>query len=237
MSTITEDYYLCEGIYLKAIEKKLIDENNNDKPLVIANIDDKITIFEREVQGWILHPMCILLEEDIKKVENESSKTIFHYKYKPFKNAIAILFNIFTYIEKMQRYYDGKPFIDGDKESTKLLLKGLKRISSLNLSSKNKSDLKDILKKTRHSMMHYGMIGDGVLLNYLHEDFDEAIKYDSTTKNIKISPYHLYDSISKDFEKYIKLLKNPKDPNEITRLNNFKIVFEKIYEEEINHLA
>lgn len=232
MSTITEDYYLCEGIYLKANEKKLIDENNNDKPLIIANIDDKITIFEREVKEWILHPMCILLEEDIKKVENEGSKTIIHYKYKPFKNAIAILFSAFSYIEKMQRYYEGTPYIDGDRNSTTLLVKGLKRIFT-NLKNENDIDLKEILKKTRHSMMHYGMIGDGVLLNYLNKDFDEAIKYDSTTKNIKISPYHLYDSISKDFEKYIKLLKTL---NQTTLLNNFKTVFEKIYEEEINHL-
>lgn len=238
MSIITEDYYLCEGIYLKANEKKLIDEKKSNIQLDITKTEDKITIFEREVKEWIIHPINILIKDDIKKIRTikNSSKNkikIVHYKYKPFKNAIAILFNIFAYIEKMQRYYDGKPFINGDKNSTVLLVEGLKRIFN-NLQNVSDSDLKEILKKTRHSMMHYGMIGDGVLLNYLHKDFDEAIKYDSTTKNIKISPYHLYHSISKDFESYIKLLKTP---TETTRLNNFRIVFEKIYEDEITHLA
>lgn len=231
MSTITEDYYLCEGIYLKAKGKKLIDENN-DKPLDITKIKDKITIFEREVKEWILHPICVLLDEDIEKVEKKDTKTIIHYKYKPFKNAIAILFNVFSYIEKIQRYHEGTPFVDGDRDSTTFLVKGLKRIFN-NLKSLSDSDLKKILKKTRHSMMHYGMIGDGVLLNYLHNDFDEAIKYDSTTGNIKISPYHLYHSISKDFEDYINLLKTP---TETTLFKNFNTVFEKVYEDEINHL-
>ena len=235
MSTITEDYYLCEGIYLKANEKELIDERKCNKKLHIdTNDNDKITIFEREVKEWILHPLCILLEDDIEKIEkNENGcEKIIHYKYKPFKNAIAILFNVFAYIEKIQRYYNGTPFINGDRNSTALLVEGLKRIFN-NLQNVNDDDLKDILKKTRHSMMHYGMIGDSVLLNYLHEDFDEAIKYDSTTKNIKISPYHLYNSILKDFENFIKLLKTP---TETILLSNFNIVFKKVYEDEINHL-
>lgn len=191
MSTITEDYYLCEGIYLKANEKELIDERKCNKKLHIdTNNNDKITVFEREVKEWIIHPINTLIYDDIKKIKTIKDSSgnkikIVHYKYKPFKNAIAILFSAFSYIEKIQRYYKGEPFIDGNKNisSTTLLGEGLKRIFN-NLQSINDDDLKDILKKTRHSMMHYGMIGNSVLLNYLHKDFDEAIKYDSTTKNI-----------------------------------------------------
>ncbi len=239
MSTITEDYYLCEGIYLKANEKELIDERKCNKKLHIdTNNNDKITVFEREVKEWIIHPINTLIYDDIKKIKTIKDSSgnkikIVHYKYKPFKNAIAILFSAFSYIEKIQRYYNGTPFINGDRNSTALLVEGLKRIFNNLQNVNDDDDLKDILKKTRHSMMHYGMIGDSVLLNYLHEDFDEAIKYDSTTKNIKISPYHLYNSILKDFENYIKLLKTP---TKTILLSNFNIVFKKVYEDEINHL-
>ena len=89
MSTITEDYYLCEGIYLKANnklkKKELIDENNSDKSLDITNIDDKITIFEREVKQWIIHPMWTLLRDDFIIDENNKATD---FKYKPFKNSI-----------------------------------------------------------------------------------------------------------------------------------------------------
>lgn len=71
MSTITEDYYLCEGIYLKANEKELIDERKCNKKLHIdTNNNDKITVFEREVKEWIIHPINTLIYDDIKKNKN-----------------------------------------------------------------------------------------------------------------------------------------------------------------------
>ena len=41
---------IFEGIFLKANEKELIDENNKDIKLNITKIEDKITIFGREVK-------------------------------------------------------------------------------------------------------------------------------------------------------------------------------------------
>lgn len=94
MSIITEDYYLCEGIELKAKEK-LIDGNNNDKLLEIRNINDKITIFEREVKQWIIHPMWTLLRDDLIIDENNNATG---FKYKPFKNAIfCFTWNFFLF--------------------------------------------------------------------------------------------------------------------------------------------
>ena len=88
MSTITEDYYLCEGIYLKANnelkKKELIDEENPNKPLVITNINDKITIFEREIKQWIIHPMWTLLRDDLIIDENNNATG---FKYKPFQHS------------------------------------------------------------------------------------------------------------------------------------------------------
>lgn len=130
MSIITEDYYLCEGIELKAKKKKLIDGNNNDKLLEIRNINDKITIFEREVKEWTIHPMWTLLRDDLIIDENNNATD---FKYKPFKNAIFILFGIFSYLEKMQRYHEIIKKNDLKNDSTDILCNGIRRIfSSLN---------------------------------------------------------------------------------------------------------
>lgn len=230
MSTIIEDYYLCEGIYLKANnelnKKELIDENNSDKSLEITNIDDKITIFEREVKEWIIHPMWTLLRDDLIIDENNNAIDL---KYKPFKNAIFILFGIFSYLEKMQRYHDKTKKDEKIDESADILSQGTERIFP-NLIY---IDIRNILKETRNQMMHTGMIGDGVLLNYAYE---EEIKYIQETKEVKINPYKILKAIEKDFEDYIQKLKEPKNKNDRELIENFKKVFNSYYNDEINHL-
>lgn len=226
MSTITEDYYLCEGIELKAKEKKLINEENPNEPLVITNINDKITIFEREVKQWIIHPMWTLLRDDIIIDENNKATG---FKYKPFKNAIFILFGIFSYLEKVQRYHERKKKHEKTDESTDILCDGIKRI----FTDLEINNIRDIIKETRNQMMHTGMIGDGVLLNYSYE---KEIAYNSKTKEIKINPYKILKAIEKDFEDYIQKLKDPKDTENEKLIENFKKVFNSYYNDEINHL-
>ena len=226
MSTITEDYYLCEGIYLKANEKDLIDERKNGEQLDITKIEDKITIFEREVKEWIIHPMWTLLSDDLIIDENNNATG---FKYKPFKNAIFVLFGIFSYLEKMQRYHDKTKKDEKIDESAKTLSQGIERI----FPNLKYIDIINILKETRNQIMHTGMIGDGVLLNYIYE---KEIEYIPKTKEIKINPYKILKTIQKDFEDYIQKLKEPKNEDDKKLIENFKKVFNSYYNDEINHL-
>lgn len=83
-------------------------------------------------------------------------------------------------------------------------------------------------------MMHTGIIGDGVLLNY---SYKKDIDYNPKTKEIKINPYKMLKAIEEDFENYIQKLKEPKNENNKKLIENFKKVFNSYYNDEITHLA
>ena len=95
-------------------------------------------------------------------------------------------------------------------------------------------DTINILKETRNQIMHTGMIGDGVLLNYIYE---KEIEYIPQNNEIKINPYKMLKAIEEDFENYIQKLKEPKNENNKKLIENFKKVFNSYYNDEITHLA
>ncbi|MBL0686445.1 MAG: hypothetical protein JJV95_06590 [Sulfurospirillum sp.] len=220
---INEDFYLCEGIWLDKGNKTLTDEDTKHK-LDINNIDDMIIIFKREVEAWLFAPMNQLMNDD--KDINSS--------YRPFKNAIFMLFGIFSYIEKIQRYKDGEPYISGDSKSTKILTLGFKNIFGSNKKSEfGDKKISTILENTRHTMMHSGNIGDKVLLNYDYANAN-AVTYIGSNKNlckIELNPYSMLLAIAKDFDEYLKNIKDG-----ATRQDNFKTVFKSVYSDEIKLL-
>jgi len=223
---VNENFYLCEGIWLDKENKTLIDEDTQHK-LDINNIDDMIIIFKREVTAWLYEPMIQLMKDD---KNNKSS-------YRPFKNAIFMLFGIFSYIEKIQRYKDGKPYLSGDSESTKILTFGFKNLFKINENKKFGTEkISIILENTRHAMMHSGNIGDKVLLNY---DYDNAnaVTYIGSNKHlskIELNPYLMLSTIAKDFDEYLINIKND---TKIELRNNFEKVFKSVYNDEIKLLS
>lgn len=223
---INESYYLCEGIWLDKEKKTLIDKNNQQRKLDINNLDEKILILEREIEKWLFHPMKKLLEDDL---ENKLS-------YRPFKNAIFILYGIFSYIEKIQRYKDGKPYRPEDTESTTILTFGFKNIFKPNQHDTFGTEkISTILENTRHTMMHSGNIGDKTLLNYDYNN-TTPVTYIGSNKylsKIELNPTSMLSEIEKDFETYMLNLKNPRN----TSLQaNFKKVFDAVYSHEISIL-
>lgn len=230
-------YFLCEGIWFNKFEKTLVDQKDPILiPLNITDLNDQILILEREVSEWLFHPMITLMNED----DNNTTS------FKPFKNAIFILFGIFAYIEKIQRYRDGK-----SSPNNKLGI--LQRFFCKNMNPKNNNNpsriledgflrifpdekgkkLKNILAVTRNKMMHTGMIGDKVLLNY---KFLGAIKYDGTNtqiNSIEINPKNAFDIIKIDFDNYLKELRTNSNKSQI---ENFQNVFNEVYEDEIGKL-
>ncbi len=220
---INEDFYLCEGIWLDKKEKTLIDEDTQNK-LDINNIDDMIIIFKREVTAWLYEPMIQLMKDDKNNKSN----------YRPFKNAIFMLFGIFSYIEKIQRYKDGKPYLSGDSESTKILTFGFKNIFKSNEYDKFGTEkISIILENTRHTMMHSGNIGDKVLLNYDYNNA-KAVTYIGSNKQlskIELNPYLMLSEIAKDFDSYLENIENT---TETVLRDNFKKVFKSVYRDEIS---
>lgn len=232
-------YYLCEGIWLEYLTKTLEDQNDpNQKMLNITDLNDQILILEREISEWLFHPIKTLMDEDDKMTS-----------FKPFKNAIFILFGIFAYIEKIQRYRDGKSSpkknenkigflqrffcknmnIKSNNNPSRILEDGFLRI----FPSIKRKKLNNILEETRHKIMHTGMIGDKVLLNY---EFLEAIKYHGTKKqinSIEINPKKALDLIQIDFKNYLIELRENRNKSLI---ENFQNVFNENYGDEIAQL-
>jgi hypothetical protein len=228
---ISEEYYLAVNILFKGAEKKVIDENDRGNPqeIDITSIDGMKVIFKREVEEWLLKPIEKLLIEDAGEFLN-------NYKYRPFRNSIFVLFGLFAYIEKMELYRgNGTP---DDRRSTQRLVDGMKRIFT-NLSSYEDEDIKDILKRSRHNLMHQAMIGDDILLNLGingNGESDSTIGFDNAvdvvTENekqeIRINPIKMYDAVEKDFTNYLSLIDNDDDIK-----NNFESFFNNVYKNEI----
>jgi hypothetical protein len=221
-SHINESFYLCEGIWLDTEQKTLVDQRDSGKTLDINKFEDQVLIFEREVREWIFSPMTNLVCDDIKSSD----------QYLPFKNAIFILFGIFSYVEKIQRYKAGRPYIGSDLGSAGILKDGFMTIFS-NTSSRDKID--NILEYTRHTLMHMGMVGDKVLLNYGAEKDIEHFGSSKNIECIKINPRLALITLDNDFNQYLDSLRNHSANEEL--VDNFTKVFANIYKNEIDLLS
>ena len=170
--------------------------------------------------------MDILLNDD----KNNKSK------YKPFKNSIFVLYGIFSYLEKIERYKSGKNYERNDSQSTNILVESFQKIFKNKSNEEYKSKkIERILNATRNSLMHTGNIGDKVLLNYDYENLN-AVEYISSNKTfgkIELNPSKMLEEIKIDFQNYLKELI---DPTKTELRKNFEIVFDKIYEDEIKFL-
>ncbi|MEA2029728.1 MAG: hypothetical protein U9N49_12240 [Campylobacterota bacterium] len=229
---VNENYDLCEGIWFDKKQRTLIDKEDGKKQSLDINkiddkIDDKILILKREIESWLFHPMIKLVEDDIN---NKS-------KYHPFKNAIFVLYGIFSYIEKIQRYKDGKPYKSKDTESTKILTFGFKKIFKPDEGTEfGNGKIESILESTRHSMMHSGNVGDKTLLNYDYENAVPVIYIGSNKdlRKIELNPISMLKEIVGDFDEYIKSLN---DASKTDLRDNFEKVFNAVYSDEITQLS
>jgi hypothetical protein len=223
---VNESYYLCEGLWLDKKEKKLIDRNNEDKKININNIENKIYIFSLEIKEWIFHPMNILLDND----KNNKSE------YKPFKNSIFVLYGIFSYLEKIERYKSGATYKENDSKSTKILTFSFKKIFKTKEDKIYGNDkIENILNTTRNSLMHTGNIGEKILINndYLNINPVEYIGSNKELRKIELNPTKMFEKIKEDFNNYLEKLNNS---NEKELRKYFEKVFNNIYSDEIKFL-
>ena len=219
-----ESFYLCESIWLDRDKKMLIDiEFPSPKLLNINDITDCIVIIEREIKEWLFEPMILLINNDLENKLN----------YRPFKNSIFVLYGIFSYIEKIQRFREGKFYSSGDNNSTKILTQGFKRLFPDNEQNDyGNQKIGQILKNTRHSLMHFGNIGDKVLINNDYEN-SVPVVYLGSNRKIEINPLEMIKIIINDFNSYLDELR---DENNYKIRENFMKVFKSYYADEISIL-
>lgn len=168
---------------------RVYDERNK-KNLNPQNIDDKIEIFERQVNGWFLGVASSL---------------------KIWGNAGFVILNIgVSYIEGIQQNIEGKISRNGSKSC---FIRGLKRIFNL---QEPDTLLKAFYEQVRCGIFHDGMTRGKVIIS---SKFSMVIDF-SDQDIIKINHIKFIDIIRNDFSNYISKLRNLNDTDSRKKFDN-----------------
>lgn len=160
----------------------VIDERNSHKRLNPNDLDDKIEIYEREVEEWFLNPASSLLSQD------------------SFGNSFIVLMVCMSYIEGVEQYRTG---IESTRRSKECFVDSFKRLYP---NEYRDDHLKRLYDKARCGLFHNGMVKGGVIFN---NAFQRPIEFQDNGETIKVNPKKLLYDIKDDFERYINELKTP----------------------------
>lgn len=166
------------GFRNKYHEPVLIDERSG-RELNPSKIDDKIYVYQRQVDEWFLKRAARLCQRE-------------------HNNFIVVMIAI-SYIEGVEQYRNGRL---SNGRSKQYFLDGMKRIFRLN--NVTDDQLETMYKHLRCGLFHNGMSGDSVVLNTTLED---AIIF-SNRGTIDINPKLFLNFIINDFNQYINELNN-----------------------------
>lgn len=158
-------------------EAIVFDEISNTQ-LNPTNVDDKITIYERQVKEWFLN----------------RAKTLLRGK----NNGFIVLMIAISYIEGVEEYMRGESSKNHSKEFFRA---GMRRIFNLTVED---AVLNDFYDQVRCGLFHSGMTLHKVIIN---STFEEVIDF-SEPDSIKISPKKFLKMIMKDYDKYLHTLRN-----------------------------
>lgn len=180
------DLYIAKDILGKSENgnKIAIDERNNNR-LNPNDLNHKILIYERQVNGWFL--------DCAKKLSNESDD-----------NDFIVLMICMSYIEGVIQYKKGE---SSHKKSKTMFIDSMRNIYPS--KSYTKKDLERLYSESRCGLFHNGMVSSNIILK---NDFSDAIEINNTTisgsDDIKINPSKLLADITNHFNQYIFDLKN-----------------------------
>ena len=152
----------------------IYDDRTNERLYPEKNIEDKIRIFERQVNGWFLERAQSLLGEE--------------------KNGFIILMIATAYIEGMEQYRKGKP---SKRKSASFFKNGIKRI--FRIDSNYDSRLSELYKELRCGLFHNGMTGEYIRIS---SHYKMPINL-SHGKIIKINQKIFLKEVKMDFEQYL----------------------------------
>lgn len=173
------DIYIAPSIrgYYNGENPRAFDEKNCQE-LNPDDINDKIYIYERQVNEWFLNRASSFISQK--------------------NNGFIILMICLAYFEGIEQYRTGS---SSRGYSSEFFKNSLNRIYGERFRN---DDLDDLYSEARCGLFHNGMVSGKIIIDY---DFEYSIEIpdDST---IKINPKKLLKDIKIDFKKYIKDLKN-----------------------------
>ena len=177
-----EEIYIAPGITGKRDENGelfIYDDLTGDQLDPKKNIEDKIRIFERQVNEWFLERAHALRREE--------------------KNGFIILMIATAYIEGVEQYREGE---SSENQSAAIFKNGIKRI--FGIENKYDNRLSELHKELRCGLFHNGMTGPHIRIASDHETpidlSDETI--------ININQILFLEKVKSDFEQYLKDLKD-----------------------------
>lgn len=141
--------YIAPGIigYKNHSGQFIAEIENSKKPLDLTNIDDKIKIFKRQVEGWFFEPA-----ENLLQIHN---------------SGFVILMICLSYIEGIEQIRKGE---SSKKQSTDFFVNCMNRIFPGHLNK----DLKELYSQARCGLFHDGMVGGKILIS---RDYLFSIKF------------------------------------------------------------
>lgn len=193
-----ENIHIAPGITGKRDDsgELVISVDSNEKRLYPnKNIEDKIRIFERQVNGWFLERASNLLEEE--------------------DNGFVILMIATAYIEGVEQYRQGTP---SNGSSRTFFEEGVKRIFGID-SSPN-GGLFDLYKELRCELFHNAMTGPNIRI--YSTIYDKPIDF-SDRNIIKINQKLFLEKVKEDFKQYLTDLKDTTKTELRDNFNNMYI--------------
>ena len=175
----------------------IIDEQNDNTRLDPNNLDDKIKIYEREVNGWFINPALLSLHND------------------SFLNSYLALMVCMSYVEGVEQYRQGS---HSRNKSKQFFISSINRIFPNKYSNKN---IEKLYREVRCGLFHNGMTEGSITFNNTYPD---SIKFENSKKLIRVNPSQLLLEIKNDFQQFINELKIQTNTEARTKFNRmFKI--------------
>lgn len=175
-----------EPIYIAPEISGWLDENNN--PQVIderngnaldpRNVNDKIIIYERQVNDWFLSPASVLIN------------------HKNRNKGFIVLMICLSYLEGVEQYKRGQ---NSNGNSRAFFVSAIERVYPNKYPN---HQLEDFYKEARCGLFHNGMVRGKIIIN---NRFLESLEFDGG--DIKVNPKKLLEDIKTDFRNYIQELK------------------------------
>ena len=143
-----------------------------------TDVDDKIKIYERQVNEWFLNRASNLIEKK--------------------NNGFIVLMICLSYVEGVEQYITGD---SSEGHSKEFFISSMRRIYG---DRYDENQLGDLYKEARCGLFHNGMTASRIIIN---NSFFHTIKFHSDD-SIRINPKKLLRDVKQDFEKYLKKLKS-----------------------------
>lgn len=164
-----------------------LDDNNN--PIIIdersgnnldpRNINDKIAIYERQVNDWFLNPATNLVN------------------YRSRNKGFIILMICLSYLEGIEQYRRGET---SEGNSRRFFISALNRIYPNQFSN---TQLQSFYSQARCGLFHNGMVQGKIIIN---NGFSQSLEFIGEM-DIKVSPSKFLHDIKEDFSLFIHELR------------------------------